>query len=1122
VPWDGYNTHRIDVQRGANSILFGLGSPAGIINNSTRNAAFFNDNEIQLTIDKFDSRRLTASFQRVLIEDQLALRVDILRDHHKYRQNPTYEDDNRIHLAGTYKPAALNSDSTTTSFTFNFEDGEIRANRPRMVVPLDFVSEYFIPSGQNGFVGADFQNGAKYGPNTNIVGPAGQTYNAIDDDVLLNNMRWLGRAPNGNSNPIFAFDGGNPNGGFDVYEDGINSKGGYLVLNGPNIATDPNDYTVVTQNGSYVNPYAAANRPQDVFRRGTTQNIFQAPRLVTTGKQRVASDNGLAFPGFWRDPSFSSTDQFDYMNYLIDGDNKLEQTNFQVLEIQLRNTFLNNRVGYQLSYFRQDLDFRQDANTGTIYAPSIQVEANSNDPLSDDPLNLPPNSNAGRAFIDYELRLLAGQQDIRDREAKQAQVFATLDTRDFSDNELLTYLIGKHDFTGLLKNSTLDRFRREFQSIGVDEQTIRWLGGSAPDDAVLNPRYDARNSDPGVGARMVRLANAFGSVQPRIRIYLDSEGPNLTKLQPFGSLVVPSGSYPLMGFQAVPVNGFSAATAANPWTAPDGDELNQAANPTNYNGTIANKGPITVVKATDSDEALEYLTARRFFDSEEVDTKALVWSGSFLNNALVGMYGWRQDKVDQYSLEHDYSNIAANNATGRTGGPNFDPESSWRRFSDGDFQSRNWSAKLNATRLFFDLTGMEDNLPFDVAFLYNAGQVQSPQPGRRDVLLNDLAPATGSTIDRSIAISTKDGRYSLRVTSYDTVQANANAGSVAASDNWRIEQVISNSVANGVVWIEEGRAAWTDAVLNNGDEVNDPGELSEARSNEIRGFGFNDPYAWGQSIAAAYRNFENTLFTQWPATQSWITSGAPGTSQIGINFPDDTVFIEDNQSSGLEFEFTARPSDNWNIAINASKTEVLRSKVFGEEVNEVLDYIVGELSGPAGQVPLWGPGGQMGQQRVAPFLGQLITNRALLGTPTGELRKWRYNMISTYDFTEGALQGFGVGGGLRYEDSQVIGFTPIYVDPVTGEPLPDRSRPDAALSVDINSAFRDSSRVTGDLWLRYKMKLSDKIDWRIQLNVFNVADDKGTVPLHINPDGTYGTRGIREGRSWQLTNTFEF
>lgn len=1116
VPWDGYNTHRIDVQRGANSILFGLGSPAGIINNSTDNAGFYNENMVRIGIDKFSSRRLEGSFNRVLIEDQLAIRLDFLFDNKEFRQEPAYEDDERVSISATYQPKAWNNESTTARFSANFEDGKIRANRPRNVIPLDFVSSFFLPAGDNGFVGSDFANGGIYGPN-NIQGPAGKTYDWIADEDALDNIAWLGTA--NNPWPVFAYDARNP-GNFTVFEDRINSKGSFLEVSGRN--STAGQTAIVVNDGAYVNPVYAPERPQDKYSRGVNQNVFGTRQLSTIGKQRVANDNGVAFAGFWRDPSLSSTDQFDFMNYLIDGDNKLEQQNFEVLELQFRNTFLNDRLGYQLSFFRQDMDFRQDANTGTIFAPAIQVEANSTDPLSDDLDNLASNPNAGRAYIDYELRLRAGTEDIRNREAKQAQIFAMLDTSDFSDSDTLTYLFGRHNFTGLFKNRQLERFRREFNSIGTDEATIRTFGGSGPDDPDLNPRFNEQFSDPGPGARMVRLSNAFGSVQPRIRVYLDAQGPNLTQIQPFTSPILESGSYPIRGFVANPNPGFTAVEAAEPWMSPRGDDLLQADNPANYSGTIGNKGSIGIVKALDGPDALEYLTARRFYDMEDVDTKAFVWSGSFLGDALVGMYGWREDKVKQLGLEHDYGRVASQNDIGTTGGPNFDPNSSFVRLSEGDFQSRNWSVKLNASRLFFDLTGMEDNLPFDIAFLYNAGEVQNPQPGRRNVLLQELAPSTGRTIDRSIAISTKDGRYNLRVTKYDTVQANANAGSVAASENWRIEQVLSNSVANGVVQIEERRANWTDAVLDNGDDIDDPNEINPDRSQFIRDQGFDSVIAWGESIASAYRKFENELFTKYPAANSWVTRGGPGTSDIGIIFPDDTVFIEDNESFGTEIEFMARPTNNWNIAVNASKTEVLRSKVFGDEVNEMLDLVVGALSGPAGQVPLWGPEGQMGLARTAPFLGQLITNRALLGTPTGELRKWKYNLITNYNFSEGFLNGFGIGAGYRWEDNQVIGFPPIYINPVTGERLPDASRPDKALSVDLSQPFTDTSRETADLWLKYSTKLTDKIDWRIQLNIFNVFDDKGTVPLFVNPDGTFGTLGIREGRSWQITNTFEF
>ena len=42
IPWDSYNVDRIDIQRGPGSILFGLGSPAGIVNASMNSAGFRN------------------------------------------------------------------------------------------------------------------------------------------------------------------------------------------------------------------------------------------------------------------------------------------------------------------------------------------------------------------------------------------------------------------------------------------------------------------------------------------------------------------------------------------------------------------------------------------------------------------------------------------------------------------------------------------------------------------------------------------------------------------------------------------------------------------------------------------------------------------------------------------------------------------------------------------------------------------------------------------------------------------------------------------------------------------------------------------------------------------------
>ena len=43
IAFDAYNTERIDISRGPNSLLFGIGSPGGVINNTTMQASTSQD-----------------------------------------------------------------------------------------------------------------------------------------------------------------------------------------------------------------------------------------------------------------------------------------------------------------------------------------------------------------------------------------------------------------------------------------------------------------------------------------------------------------------------------------------------------------------------------------------------------------------------------------------------------------------------------------------------------------------------------------------------------------------------------------------------------------------------------------------------------------------------------------------------------------------------------------------------------------------------------------------------------------------------------------------------------------------------------------------------------------------
>ncbi|MEM9159301.1 MAG: TonB-dependent receptor plug domain-containing protein [Verrucomicrobiota bacterium] len=141
IPVDRYNVDRIEIVRGANSILFGQGSPAGIINANTKQALFDDRNEMSFRIDGNGSFRATLDTNFELIEDKLAFRVALLDDSFNYRQDPAFEDDRRIFATTTWKL------TDRLTFRANGEVGEIRANRANPFGPIDGISYYLDEAG---------------------------------------------------------------------------------------------------------------------------------------------------------------------------------------------------------------------------------------------------------------------------------------------------------------------------------------------------------------------------------------------------------------------------------------------------------------------------------------------------------------------------------------------------------------------------------------------------------------------------------------------------------------------------------------------------------------------------------------------------------------------------------------------------------------------------------------------------------------------------------------------------------------------------------------------------------------------------------------------------------------
>ncbi|HEX2101834.1 MAG TPA: TonB-dependent receptor plug domain-containing protein, partial [Candidatus Synoicihabitans sp.] len=142
VPMDAYNTQSVTINRGANAILFGFGSPAGIIENSLILPSFRNKGRVQLRTGSYGSTRGSIDLDRVLVKDKLALRIAAVDDRREYEQQFAFRDQQRLFGALTYRPFE------STTIRVNAEHGHLDQRLPRLDPPLDWMSTWW-DFGQN-------------------------------------------------------------------------------------------------------------------------------------------------------------------------------------------------------------------------------------------------------------------------------------------------------------------------------------------------------------------------------------------------------------------------------------------------------------------------------------------------------------------------------------------------------------------------------------------------------------------------------------------------------------------------------------------------------------------------------------------------------------------------------------------------------------------------------------------------------------------------------------------------------------------------------------------------------------------------------------------------------------
>jgi len=1049
IPWDGFNISRAEISRGPNSFLFGVGSPSGINNVSTKDAVYQDLGAVEFHYGSFGTMRESLDLNKILIPSQLSVRLDLVNDDKQFQQKPAFNHSKRAYGAVRFDPEVFATESSHMKIQANVEHGKENSNNPRTVPPVDYVTGYL----NDPRASATGYNPWTYKFNDSGGDPTASYWSA--NGSIANQYQW-------GSGAQYFFD----------------AKTGAVLKAGQSGWSAPTSASYGSGDVSS-NIYHVHTMGYQQFAKASNYAYLQAHNNVDGGEFRGAYQGTVSY----QDKTLSDRTVFDYVNNLIDGPNAREWKQWNAYNIGIVESLFNDKLVIQAVLDHQSYDHGEEGvlNSRT---PAILLDLDSY--LLTYPSWLPSqaqtNPNVGRpvVFGDYG----SGSSNYSTRDNYQVTAAWDLNFKDFAPTSALAKILGHHEFTGLGGRYTKTEESRSYKMYGVDPAwAIAYGGGS-------------KLSDNGINWLAYMGPSLLGK---------SGVGANLSGLT---TSIAPT-AYPLSSY----IKTWTAGTAVNPadpWTITlPGNVtkvLTQADNPANYAGYVGI--PTNVLSSTANSAQLGYTGGSKA--EQTISSKALLYQGHIWDDTIIPSFGWREDTTRQRG------NVAPLDSTTGLYSINY-------KLTDSGVKATTKSKSYGvAVHLPKSVKGV---LPegTDVTFYYFHGANETPKV-RYGIDGSQLPNETGKTDDFSVQIDAFHGRASLRFTKFKTVDNNAQAsyGQPLGTNGWMIDSlpVWTVTMAASALAVEEYGVA------------NVPKDLADA--NWLWQWAVDHPTV-AKQIAASLKTDFAAMFPQsyWDQYGSnvditavkngdWLhvlkNNNIPwpwnGTANHSIH--GQTPIIDQNLvSEGYELEATIKPVKNWDITFNGAKVKAYQTSLGAAASSYLNNMAKLWLDSPIGKVANWGGYTDYGAQKQnfmqnlwAPYLTQV----ALTGSDQPEVKKWRFNIVSNYKFDRGFAKGINVGLAYRWEDRAILGYG-THLATVYGE---------SAWITDVNQPLYGPTESHVDLWVGYEHKLTSKINWKVQLNLRNVTEHAGLIPISLEPDGSVAQSRIKSGQTYELSSVFTF
>ncbi len=1136
IPFDSYNSNRVEINRGANSLLFGIGAPAGIINNSLTQASadVGNKGELSMRVGERGSYRASMDINASVIQERLAVRVMGMYEDTQYQQRPAFEIDERATIG--FEAVILKNENSNilgkSMFRGNFEFGTIDGTPPILVPPHDGYSSFIEPPNIPALQATPGVEISPYyfGPAATLAGTPARynpeydyvewrPWQTFDNRVGWNrgNMPFIGERNFHRGKLKYEYNG-------DTAQDWGGSGAPYQFMHGLMTGAPGTHLVQVDANSaplqradfvgplgeevsSFVPVYIDSGLPAGTgagqldnlanFQTtqgailictascGTADAVFgyqgynlgkvggvdqnrihqsAAPlwSYVESGSFFMGNRNDQKIPNFTT-PVILDTNVWDNENAMIQGLTNERRQNFDTMQFAFEQPLFNWRGGIEFVYDKQHfaqfatIPFSEQESIGDTGNGDVVIDTNAY--LA----NGAPNPNLGRPHMKSD-SVPDKQYGEIDRESYRFTGFYKVDFKDFGDGGIWK-LLGNHTLTGFYNKQRINTFNYNTSGIfhAVNDQTGTDVWSFAEPD-VFNAR----------GVRTPRMV---------MEVYL---GPSV--------IGVPANQVQLNMIETRMPQAGDTFTALI------------------YDRDTDNDGPDEIGHFEERSVVLDEVLSGRSRRQNEIETYVFSTSSKILGDHIVGLFGWRKDEATTWEnitgaqgdalgitqeLDGDLStdNVHPNGL--------LNPDFARIQDSPTDVASGNtitWSVVGHAPEKWLGDSGI------GLSGHYGKSENFQPSATRRDPVGNILGPPSGTTKEYGFTVTMFNNRVSARLNWYETAAAGASlpGGNPFDYDGWlggfmgrwwRACEVYGNGTCD-----PNSKAIFDTAIQSS---------LDQGRDGE-----FNNPNF--QSVNDVLDEINSWMPAQAQAARNLRIDRTTGMVEIEPNLGETGV--HDFISTGFEVDLVANITDNWRLFMNLAKAEAVESNVAVQMKAIALEVTNSINASPIGN---WidSPEITEGQSFASRFL-------AIVGAPLGaltaregqktlELTKWRFNAVTTYDFSQVFLDGFSVGGGVRYQSGNAIGYPNAC--PASG------ACTFATVIPDLNNAFFGPSRLNGDVWVGYKRPLWDgKLNWKVQLNIRNAFGDSGYIPVVINPDGLLAA--VRNGQPTEIfvTNSFRF